>query len=199
MTKFRGTLFGMDFVIGMATGITMEFEFGTNWAYYSHYVGDIFGAPLAIEGLMASFSTRPLSGCSSSARTGSGKDRAPVVTLAGCDGSDLRSVDFGRQCLDAGSGRRHVEPGDHAYGTSLPSSMCCSIRSRRRIRSHGERGLCDRLHVRAGDRRLLVLSGAKSEIARRSITVAAGFGLASALFVVVLGDESGYMTDIIRR
>ncbi len=39
----------------MTTGLTMEFQFGTNWAYYSHYVGDIFGAPLAIEGLMAFF------------------------------------------------------------------------------------------------------------------------------------------------
>jgi cytochrome d ubiquinol oxidase subunit I len=37
-------------VLGVATGLTMEFEFGTNWAYYAHYVGDIFGAPLAIEG-----------------------------------------------------------------------------------------------------------------------------------------------------
>jgi cytochrome bd-type quinol oxidase subunit 1 len=41
--------------MGVVTGITMEFQFGTNWAYYSHYVGDIFGAPLAIEGLMAFF------------------------------------------------------------------------------------------------------------------------------------------------
>ena len=41
--------------MGVATGITMEFQFGMNWAYFSHYVGDIFGAPLAIEGLMAFF------------------------------------------------------------------------------------------------------------------------------------------------
>lgn len=55
MTKFWGTLFGINFVLGVATGITMEFQFGINWSYYSHYVGDIFGAPLAIEGLMAFF------------------------------------------------------------------------------------------------------------------------------------------------
>src|SRR6266403_5842753 len=54
-TKFWGKLFGINFAMGVATGITMEFQFGTNWAYYSHYVGDIFGAPLAIEGLMAFF------------------------------------------------------------------------------------------------------------------------------------------------
>src|ERR1700760_2276622 len=54
MTKFWGTLFGINFAMGVATGITMEFQFGTNWAYYSQYVGDVFGA-LAIEGLMAFF------------------------------------------------------------------------------------------------------------------------------------------------
>src|ERR1700733_12014802 len=55
MTRFWGVLFGINFAMGVATGITMEFQFGTNWAYYSHYVGDIFGAPLAMEGLMAFF------------------------------------------------------------------------------------------------------------------------------------------------
>src|SRR5271163_4371915 len=55
MTRFWGVLFGINFAMGVATGITMEFQFGTNWAYYAHYVGDIFGAPLAIEGLMAFF------------------------------------------------------------------------------------------------------------------------------------------------
>src|SRR6201997_1992445 len=55
ITQFWGKLFGINFAMGVATGITMEFQFGTNWAYYSHYVGDIFGAPLAIEGLMGFF------------------------------------------------------------------------------------------------------------------------------------------------
>ncbi len=55
ITRFWGKLFGINFVMGVTTGITMEFQFGTNWAYYSHYVGDIFGTPLAIEGLMAFF------------------------------------------------------------------------------------------------------------------------------------------------
>ena len=55
MTKFWGKLFGINFALGVATGLTLEFQFGTNWAYYSHYVGDIFGAPLAIEGMLAFF------------------------------------------------------------------------------------------------------------------------------------------------
>ncbi len=55
MTKFWGKLFAINFALGVATGLTFEFQFGTNWAYYSHYVGDIFGVPLAIEALMAFF------------------------------------------------------------------------------------------------------------------------------------------------
>ena len=55
ITKFWMTLFGINFAIGVATGIILEFEFGTNWSNYSWMVGDIFGAPLAIEGLFAFF------------------------------------------------------------------------------------------------------------------------------------------------
>ena len=55
MTQFWGKLFGINFALGVATGLTMEFQFGTNWSMYSHFVGDVFGTPLAVEGLMAFF------------------------------------------------------------------------------------------------------------------------------------------------
>ncbi len=55
MTKFWGKLFLINFAIGVVTGITLEFQFGMNWAEYSKYVGDIFGAPLAIEATVAFF------------------------------------------------------------------------------------------------------------------------------------------------
>lgn len=55
LTKFWAKLFGINFAIGVATGIILEFQFGTNWSNYSWFVGDIFGAPLAIEGIMAFF------------------------------------------------------------------------------------------------------------------------------------------------
>lgn len=55
ITKFWMTLFAINFAIGVATGIILEFEFGTNWSNYSYFVGDIFGAPLAIEGILAFF------------------------------------------------------------------------------------------------------------------------------------------------
>lgn len=53
--KFWITIFGINFAIGVATGIILEFQFGTNWSNYSWFVGDIFGAPLAIEGMLAFF------------------------------------------------------------------------------------------------------------------------------------------------
>ena len=55
LTRFFGTLFLINFAIGVATGLVMEFQFGMNWATFSSYVGDIFGSPLAIEGLGAFF------------------------------------------------------------------------------------------------------------------------------------------------
>src|SRR5512136_2871223 len=55
MTKFWGKLFLINFAIGVVTGIVQEFQFGMNWSDYSRYVGDIFGAPLAIEALLAFF------------------------------------------------------------------------------------------------------------------------------------------------
>lgn len=55
MAKFLARLLGLTFAMGVATGVTMEFQFGTNWASYSRYVGDIFGAPLAAEGIFAFF------------------------------------------------------------------------------------------------------------------------------------------------
>jgi cytochrome d ubiquinol oxidase subunit I len=55
MAKFWGRLFLINFALGVVTGITMEFQFGMNWAEYSRYVGDIFGAPLAIEATAAFF------------------------------------------------------------------------------------------------------------------------------------------------
>src|SRR5919108_4563221 len=55
LTRFFGKLFLINFAIGVATGIVQEFQFGMNWSQYSKFVGDVFGAPLAMEGLAAFF------------------------------------------------------------------------------------------------------------------------------------------------
>merc|ERR1712000_55452 len=55
MTKFWGKLYLINFIVGVATGIVQEFQFGMAWSEYSRFVGDVFGAPLAMEGLLAFF------------------------------------------------------------------------------------------------------------------------------------------------
>ena len=55
LTKFFGKLFLINFALGVVTGIVQEFQFGMNWSAYSRFVGDVFGAPLALEGLLAFF------------------------------------------------------------------------------------------------------------------------------------------------
>lgn len=82
MVKYWGLLFGINFVLGVATGLTMEFQFGTNWAYYSHYVGDVFGAPLALEGLMAFFWKPRLLACSFS--VGINYQNFSICAVPGC-------------------------------------------------------------------------------------------------------------------
>ena len=92
MTKFWGKLFGVNFALGVATGITMEFQFGTNWAYYSHYVGDIFGAPLAIEGLMAFFLESTFIGLFFFGWTRLKKSTHLIVTICMALGSNLSAL-----------------------------------------------------------------------------------------------------------
>jgi hypothetical protein len=67
MTKFWGKFMLISVAIGVVTGIVQEFQFGMNWSLYSRYVGDIFGAPLAMEGLMAFFLESTFIGCGCSA------------------------------------------------------------------------------------------------------------------------------------
>ena len=69
LTHFFGTLFLINFAIGVATGLVQEFQFGMNWSVYSKFVGNVFGAPLAIEGSPPSSSRRRSSASGSSAGT----------------------------------------------------------------------------------------------------------------------------------
>ncbi len=156
MTRFWGKLFGINFAMGVATGITMEFQFGTNWAYYSHYVGDIFGAPLAIEGLMAFFLEfdlrRPVL-----LRLGSHEQaRSPGGDLAGGDRlQHVGLVDIDRQRLDAKSGRRAIQSRHHADGTDLVLGSAVQSDRAVEVRAYGQRRLRHRLDLHAGDQRLL--------------------------------------------
>lgn len=100
-TKFWMKLFAINFAIGIATGLILEFQFGSNWSNYSWFVGDIFGAPLAIEGLFAFFWKQPsLPSCSSA-----GIKSVKIPSGVDLDGISrfqyFRLMDIGCQCLDA--------------------------------------------------------------------------------------------------
>ena len=86
-TKYWQKLFGINFAIGVATGIILEFQFGTNWSNYSWFVGDIFGAPLAIEGILAFF----MESTSAGARSAEASTSPP----AGSRSSERRSRQSG--------------------------------------------------------------------------------------------------------
>ncbi|MBN9011137.1 MAG: cytochrome ubiquinol oxidase subunit I, partial [Rhizobiales bacterium] len=168
MTLFWGTLFGINFAMGVATGIVMEFQFGMNWSYYSHYVGDIFGAPLAIEGLMAFFLEATFIGLFFF-----GWDRLSKVGHLAVTWLMALGANFSALWILIANGWMQNPVGSRFN----PDTM--------RMEITDVFVLC----VSA----LYLLRGKHRELAIRSMVVAASFGLASALSVVVLGDESGYL------
>ena len=193
MTKFWGKLFGINFAIGVATGITMEFQFGMNWSYYSHYVGDIFGAPLAIEGLMAFFLESTFIGLFFFGWDRLSKVKHLMVTWLVALGSNFSAL----WILIANGWMQNPEG-----SVFNPETM------RMEMQSFAELVMNPVAQVKfvhtvsagyvTGSMFVLAISAyyllrkRHLAFARRSFAIAASFGLASALSVIVLGDESGY-------
>jgi len=193
MTKFWGALFGINFAMGVATGITMEFQFGMNWAYYSHYVGDIFGAPLAIEGLMAFFLEATFVGLFFF-----GWNRLSKVAHLACTWALAMGTNFSALWILIANGwmqfpvgarfnveTMRMEVADFMAVIFNPVAQAKFVHT---VSAGYVTGAVFVLAVSA----YYLIRGRHRELARRSMTVAASFGLASALSVVVLGDESGY-------
>ena len=109
MTKFWGKLFAINFALGVATGLTMEFQFGTNWSYYSHYIGDIFGAPLAIEALVAFFLESTFVGLFFFGWDRLTKRQHLAVTWLVALGSNFSALDSGCKRVDAKPSRCRIQ------------------------------------------------------------------------------------------
>ena len=197
VTRFWAKLFGINFVLGVATGLTMEFQFGTNWAYYSHYVGDIFGAPLAIEGLMAFFLEATFVGLMFFGWDKMSKQAHLVVTFMVALGTNLSAL----WILIANGWMQHP-----AGATFNPETMRMEVTdfsavifnpvAQAKFVHTVSAGYVTASVFVLGICAYYLLKGQWTALARRSFTVAAAFGLASSLSVVVLGDESGYaLTD----
>ena len=193
MTKFWGLLFGINFAMGVATGITMEFQFGMNWAYYSHYVGDVFGAPLAIEGLMAFFLEATFVGLFFFGWGRLSKVGHLVVTGLVALGSNLSAL----WILIANAWMQNPVGATFNYHTmrmelvSFRALLLNPVAQAKFVHTVAAGYVVGSVFVLAISAWYL-LQGRNRAFARRSMAVAASFGLACALSVVVLGDESGY-------
>jgi len=193
MTRFWGKLFGINFALGVTTGITLEFQFGTNWAYYSHYVGDVFGAPLAIEGLMAFFLESTFIGLFFFGWDRLTRTQHLMVTTLMAIGTNLSALwiliangwmqnpvgaEFSWQTM-------RMEMTDFWAVVFNPDAQAKFVHT---VSAGYVTGAMFVLSISS----YYLLKGRDVEFAKRSFRVAAAFGLASVLSVIVLGDESGY-------
>ncbi|CUH64490.1 Cytochrome d ubiquinol oxidase subunit 1 [Thalassovita gelatinovora] len=193
MTKFWGTLFGINFVLGVATGITMEFQFGMNWSYYSHYVGDIFGAPLAIEGLMAFFLEATFVGLFFFGWDKLTRVQHMVVTWLVAIGSNFSAlwILIANGWMQNPVGAEFNPDTMRMEMTSFFEVVFNEVAQAKFVHTVSAGYVTASIFV-LGVAALYLLQGRHKDLARRSIAVASAFGLASAMSVVVLGDESGY-------
>jgi len=196
MVKYWGILFGINFVLGVATGLTMEFQFGTNWAYYSHYVGDVFGAPLAIEGLMAFFLEATFVGLFFF-----GWDRLSAKQHLSCTWLLAIATNLSALWILIANGWMQNPVGAHfdfetmrmevSHFADIIFNPVAQAKFVHTISAGYVTGAVFVLSVSA----YFLLKGKHKALAERSMSVAVAFGLASALSVVVLGDESGYVAN----
>jgi len=200
MTQFWGKLFGINFALGVATGLTMEFQFGMNWSYFSHYVGDVFGAPLAIEGLMAFFLESTFVGLFFFGWNKLGKGQHLLVTWLVALGTNLSAL----WILVANGWMQNPVGSEFNYETmrmevtsfaELIFNPAAQVKFVHTVAAGYTTASAFVLGISA----YYMLKGRDAAFAQRSYTIAAGFGLAAVLSVIVLGDESGYTDGEVQK
>lgn len=200
MTKFWGKLFAINFAMGIATGITLEFQFGTNWAYYAHYVGDIFGVPLAIEGLMAFFLESTLIGVFFFGWDRISKVSHLAVTWAIAIGSNLSAM----WILIANAWMQNPVGTEFNFTTmrmeltSLSDVFFNPVAQVKFVHTVASGYVTGAMFV-LGISSYYLLKKRDLPFAKRSFAAACAFGLASVLSVIVLGDASGYTVGEVQR
>ncbi|USQ15332.1 cytochrome ubiquinol oxidase subunit I (plasmid) [Legionella lytica] len=196
MVKYWGVLFGINFVLGVATGLTMEFEFGTNWSYYSRYVGDVFGAPLAIEGLMAFFLEATFVGLFFFGWERLSKLQHLLCTWLLALGTNLSAL----WILIANGWMQNPVGAYFDYQTmrmevsSFFDILFNPVGQAKFVHTISAGYVTGSMFVLSVSA-YFMLRNRNLDFAKRSMTVATSFGLAAALSVVVLGDESGYLAN----
>jgi cytochrome d ubiquinol oxidase subunit I len=193
MVQFWGVLFGINFAMGVATGITMEFQFGMNWAYYAHYVGDVFGTPLAIEGLMAFFLESTLVGVFFMGWHRLSHVKHLLVTWFLALGTNFSAlwILVANAWMQHPVGAKFNPQTMRMEVTNFSDVLFNPVAQAKFVHTVSAGYVVGSMFVLSISAWYL-LRGRNVDFAKRSMTVAASFGLAAALSVVVLGDESGY-------
>jgi len=197
MTRFWGILFGINFAMGVATGVPLEFQFGMNWAYYSHYVGDVFGSLLAMEGLIAFFLEATFVGLFFFGWNRLSKLQHLIVTWLVAIGSNLSAlwILIANAWMQNPIGSHFNPETMRMEMTSFYDVFFNPVAQSKFVHTVSAGYVTGAIFV-MGISAFYMLRGRYMAFAKRSMVVAASFGLASALSVVVLGDESGYtMTE----
>ena len=193
MTKFWGKLFGINFALGVTTGIIMEFQFGTNWSYYSHYVGDIFGAPLAIEALLAFFLESTFVGLFFFGWDRLTKGKHLLATFCVAFGSNLSAM----WILVANGWMQNPMGSEFNFETvrmemsnflDLWLNPVAQTKFLHTVTAGYVTGAFFVLAISS----FYLLKGRDVGFAKRSFSVAATFGFLAAICVLAVGDESGY-------
>lgn len=200
MVKFWGKLFGINFALGVATGLTMEFEFGTNWAYYAHYVGDIFGAPLAIEGMMAFFLESTFVGLFFFGWNRLSRVQHLTVTWMMAIGTSLSAlwILIANGWMQNPVGTEFNIETMRMEMTSFTEVLLNPVAQVKFIHTVAGGYVAGSMFVLSISAYYL-LKGRDIGFAKRSFAVAAGFGMASILSVILLGDESGYKAGEVQK
>jgi cytochrome d ubiquinol oxidase subunit I len=193
MTQFWGILFGINFAMGVCTGVPLEFQFGTNWSYYSQYVGDVFGPSLAIEGLMAFFLEATFVGLFFFGWNRLSRVGHLIVTWCVAIGANLSAlwILVANAWMQYPIGARFNVDTMRMELTSFYEVLFNPVAQSKFVHTVSAGYVTGAMFVLSISAWYL-LRGKHIPFAKRSLTVAVSFGLASALSVVVLGDESGY-------
>lgn len=193
MTRFWGKLFGINFALGIATGLTLEFEFGTNWSNYSHYVGDIFGVPLAIEGLLAFFLESTFVGLFFFGWERLSKGQHLLVTWLVALGSSLSAlwILIANAWMQYPIGSQFNPLTQRMELNSLLEMVFSPVAQVKFVHTVAAGYTTGALFI-LGISAYYLLKGRDLPFARRSFAIAATFGLAAVFSVIFLGDESGY-------
>lgn len=196
MTQFWGKLFAINFVMGIITGLTLELQFGQNWAYFSQYIGNVFGTPLAIEGIVAFMLESTLFGIFFFGWDRVSKVQHLMATFALAVGSSLSALVI----MVANGWMQHPVGAHFNFETmrfdliSFPQlflNVAAQVNFIHVLSSGYVAGSVFVLGISA----YYILKNRDLPFAKRSFVIAAGFGLASVLSVIYLGDANGQLID----